>query len=146
MDQYWSLLRDDACPQLQAYCPGVCHRGPGVHHPLRTVDFGKLVSDREIYDRTNKAVQELTQLVQRLNNENGTLAKLADPELYRRLDSLTRRGDVLITRVEQGEGTIGKLVAEDELYVRMDKLLSDMESLVADLKQNPTKYFTFSVF
>ncbi|MFQ5991109.1 MAG: MlaD family protein [Nitrospiraceae bacterium] len=108
--------------------------------------IGKLVSDREIYDRTNKAVQELTQLVERLNNENGTLTKLADPELYQRLDSLTRRGDALFTRVEHGEGTIGKLVAEDELYVRMDKLLSDMETLVADLKQNPTKYFTFSVF
>ena len=108
--------------------------------------IGMLVSDREMYDRANKAVQELTQLVHRLNNEEGTLAKLADPDLYQRLDSLTRRGDALFTKVERGEGTVGKLIKEDELYARMDKLLTDMEDLVADLKDNPTKYFSFSVF
>jgi len=75
-----------------------------------------------------------------------TLAKLADPDLYQRLDSLTRRGDALFTKVERGEGTVGKLIKEDELYARMDKLLTDMEDLVADLKDNPTKYFSFSVF
>jgi phospholipid/cholesterol/gamma-HCH transport system substrate-binding protein len=107
---------------------------------------GKLVTDREIYDRANKAVQELTQLVQRLNKDESTLAKLSNPDLYEQLDSLTTRGDALVTRLERGEGTIGKLVTDDELYARMDKLLTDMEDLVADVKENPTKYFSFSVF
>ncbi len=108
--------------------------------------IGKLISDRGMYDRVNKAVQELTQLAERLNNKNGTLAKLAEPGLYQRLDSLTRRGNALFTGLERGEGTIGKLVTEDELYIRMDTLLTDMEDLVADLKKNPSKYYSFSVF
>jgi hypothetical protein len=38
------------------------------------------------------------------------------------------------------------LVASDELYIRADKLLTEMEQFVAEVKKNPTKYFRFSVF
>jgi len=37
-------------------------------------------------------------------------------------------------------------VTNDELYARADKLLSEMEEFLADVKKNPTKYFKFSVF
>jgi phospholipid/cholesterol/gamma-HCH transport system substrate-binding protein len=85
-------------------------------------------------------------LTSRLNNQNGTLAKLAEPVLYARIENLTTRGEQLLSKVEQGEGTIGKLVTRDELYQRADKLLTEVESFVADVKKNPTKYFKFSVF
>jgi phospholipid/cholesterol/gamma-HCH transport system substrate-binding protein len=104
------------------------------------------VSDPELYTRATKVVKELTDLVARLNNQNGTLVKLSDPTFYTRLESLTRRGEGLLRRIETGEGTIGKLVTDDELYTRADKLLMDLESLIADVKAHPTKYFRFSLF
>ncbi|MBI4400353.1 MAG: MCE family protein [Nitrospirae bacterium] len=108
--------------------------------------IGRLVSDKEIYNRANHAVRELTELATRLNNQNGTLVKLADPVLYTRLDTLTTRGEQLLNKVENGEGTIGKLVTQDALYTRADKLLTEVEELIADVKKHPTKYFKFSVF
>jgi phospholipid/cholesterol/gamma-HCH transport system substrate-binding protein len=66
--------------------------------------------------------------------------------LYQRLDRLTARGEALIGKVERGEGTLGKLVTQDTLYQRADKVLSDVEALLADVKKNPTRYFKFSVF
>ncbi|WP_447972520.1 MlaD family protein [Nitrospira sp. Kam-Ns4a] len=107
---------------------------------------GKLVATQELYDRANRALQELTELTTRLNQRDGTLAKLADPVLYQRLDALTSRGEKLLNKLEQGEGTIGKLVTQDDLYRRTDKLLTEIEELVADVKKNPTKYFKISVF
>ena len=115
-----------------------------VEHGEGTV--GRLVSDPELYTRATKVVKELTDLVARLNNQNGTLVKLSDPTFYTRLESLTRRGEGLLRRIETGEGTIGKLVTDDELYTRADKLLTDLESLIADVKAHPTKYFRFSLF
>jgi phospholipid/cholesterol/gamma-HCH transport system substrate-binding protein len=53
---------------------------------------------------------------------------------------------VLVTKVERGEGTLGKLVTQDDLYQRADKILADVETLLADVKKNPTRYFKFSVF
>jgi phospholipid/cholesterol/gamma-HCH transport system substrate-binding protein len=107
---------------------------------------GKLIADQELYARANRAVKELNDLVRKLSNEKGTLSKLADPELYAKLDQLTARGDQILNRVERGEGTVGKLVTSDELYARTDKLLTEVEQFVADVKKNPTKYFRFSVF
>ncbi|MGH7230659.1 MAG: MlaD family protein [Nitrospiraceae bacterium] len=108
--------------------------------------IGQLVTDKEIYARANRALKELTDLTSRLNNQNGTLIRLTDPLLYSRLEKLTSRGELLLTKVESGEGTIGKLVSRDELYSRVDKLLTEVEDLVADVKKHPTKYFKFSVF
>lgn len=108
--------------------------------------IGQLISDRELYGRANAAVKELTELTTRLNTKDGTLTKLADPELYRRIQMLTNRGEELLAKVERGEGTAGKLITKDELYQRADKLLTEVETLVADVKKNPAKYFKFSVF
>ena len=108
--------------------------------------IGQLVSDKDLYNRASQAVKELDDLATKLNNQNGTLVKLTDPVLYQRLEALTNRGEQLLSKVEKGEGTIGKLMINDELYARADKLLSEMEAFLADVKKNPTKYFKFSVF
>jgi phospholipid/cholesterol/gamma-HCH transport system substrate-binding protein len=107
---------------------------------------GKLIADQELYARANRAVKELNDLVKKLSNEKGTLSKLTDPDLYAKLDQLAARGDQILNRVERGEGTVGKLVTSDELYARADKLLTEVEQFVADVKKNPAKYFRFSVF
>ena len=108
--------------------------------------LGQLVSNQDFYRRANQALNDLSQLASRLNNHNGTLAKLADPTLYRRLDELTTRGEQLLSKIQNGEGTIGKLVNQDDLYTRSDKLLTELETLVADVKQHPAKYFKLSLF
>ena len=82
-----------------------------------------------------------------MNKPDGSLARLArDPALYQRLDSVTAKGDALVSKVERGEGTLGKLITQDDLYRRADKVLSEVEALLADVKKNPTRYFKFSVF
>jgi phospholipid/cholesterol/gamma-HCH transport system substrate-binding protein len=108
--------------------------------------MGKLVADRELYTRATQAVTALNELAERLNDQDGTLTKLADPALYAQLDNLTARAEVLLSKVERGEGTAGKLITQDALYVRADRLLTEVEELVADVKTNPKKYFKFSVF
>jgi phospholipid/cholesterol/gamma-HCH transport system substrate-binding protein len=108
--------------------------------------LGQLVSNQDFYRRANQALNDLGQVASRLNNQNGTLTKLSDPTLYRRLDDLTTHGEQLLSKIQNGDGTIGKLVNEDELYTRADKLLSELETLVADVKQHPAKYFKLSLF
>jgi phospholipid/cholesterol/gamma-HCH transport system substrate-binding protein len=117
---------------------GKVERGEGT--------VGKLVADQALYDRASKAAAGLNELAGRLNNPQGTLIKLADPALYAKLEHLTARGETLLSKLERGEGTVGKLVSSDDLYVRADKLLTDVEELVADIKKNPKKYLKLSVF
>ena len=41
-----------------------------------------------------------------------------------------------LKRINQGEGTIGKMINDDELYLQMTDLLTNLTALTADLKKN----------
>ncbi|HET9234662.1 MAG TPA: hypothetical protein VFP10_11030, partial [Candidatus Eisenbacteria bacterium] len=62
------------------------------------------------------------------------------------LDRTVARLDTLLAQVQQGQGTLGKAVQDDELYRQMVATLEDAKALLADVRQNPKRYFKFSVF
>ncbi|MFO7842410.1 MAG: MlaD family protein [Bacteroidales bacterium] len=49
-------------------------------------------------------------------------------------------------KINQGEGTIGMLINNDSLYVNLNNLAADLDSLVIDLNENPNRYVHFSLF
>lgn len=51
----------------------------------------------------------------------------------------------MLDKVNKGEGTIGSLLNDDELYTHFAQAAENLERLVADLKQNPKRYVRFSV-
>jgi phospholipid/cholesterol/gamma-HCH transport system substrate-binding protein len=63
--------------------------------------------------------------------------------------SLTRSSGSLETvlgRIERGEGTLGKLSKDDELYVRLNKAVTSLGQLAEDVRQQPKKYLKLSLF
>ena len=42
--------------------------------------------------------------------------------------------------MENGEGTIGKLINSDTLHESMNNLVNDIRGLVKEFKDNPMKY------
>lgn len=54
--------------------------------------------------------------------------------------------DVLLTDIQQGKGTLGKLVTDDTLYNNMKDAIAQFDGLVADIKKNPQKYVTVKLF
>jgi phospholipid/cholesterol/gamma-HCH transport system substrate-binding protein len=49
-------------------------------------------------------------------------------------------------RIENAEGTLGKLSRDDQLYVHLDSLTVNLNDLVKDIKANPNKYVSISIF
>jgi len=49
-------------------------------------------------------------------------------------------------KINKGEGTIGLLINNDSLYVNLNKLAADLDSLVIDLNEHPKRYVHFSLF
>ncbi len=69
------------------------------------------------------------------------------------VENSTKALDVVLGRVQRGEGTLGKMSVDDALYTNMNKTLEsvnatslEMKNLLADLKANPKKYLKVSVF
>ena len=52
----------------------------------------------------------------------------------------------LLDRIERGEGTLGKLSADDALYVNMNRAAESIAALVDDIRAHPNKYINISIF
>jgi phospholipid/cholesterol/gamma-HCH transport system substrate-binding protein len=62
------------------------------------------------------------------------------------LDSTSRHANNLIAGLEHGEGTAGKLLRDTLLYRDLRGLVTQADSVMADLKANPKKYINLRIF
>ncbi len=60
-------------------------------------------------------------------------------ELLSQLSDLTHQ-------INKGEGSLGKLMKQDSLYENLNRTVQDFDSLLVDLKANPSRYVQVSVF
>lgn len=114
---------------------------------------------------------ELSALVASLRKTAGSVEKAtAGPELesaLKRLDTITRKLDTLsdslarsskstetiLARLEQGEGTLGRLSKDETLYVsaneavvNLNQTILEMKRLTEDIRKDPKRYLKLSVF
>jgi phospholipid/cholesterol/gamma-HCH transport system substrate-binding protein len=62
------------------------------------------------------------------------------------LDSTSRHANNIIAGLERGEGTAGKLLKDTLLYRDLRGLVTQADSVMADLKANPKKYINLRIF
>ena len=62
------------------------------------------------------------------------------------LDSTSRRADQLLAGIQRGEGNVGKLMKDTALYADLRGLVTQADSVLADLKKNPRKYINLKIF
>ncbi|MEE1885668.1 MlaD family protein [Pedobacter flavus] len=51
-----------------------------------------------------------------------------------------------VDKINRGEGTLGKLVNDEELYRNLANASKNLDNLMIDLKENPKRYVHFSIF
>ncbi len=61
-------------------------------------------------------------------------------EMTNKLDSSLTSVQTLLTKIENQEGTIGKVINRDEMYNDLRHLTAQLDTLVQDLKKRPQKY------
>ena len=54
--------------------------------------------------------------------------------------------DQISRQIQKGHGTLGRLVQDEAVYEHLDRTLTSIDSLLEDIKRDPTRYFRFSVF
>jgi phospholipid/cholesterol/gamma-HCH transport system substrate-binding protein len=80
-----------------------------------------------------------------LGNLNTLTTSLARVDIQR-LDNSLAQLDSMLTNMRNGEGTLGKMVANDSLYNNLAQASADLAILLQDIKTNPQRYVTISVF
>ncbi len=62
------------------------------------------------------------------------------------VDKIVTKFDLISTDLQQGKGTMGKLLTDEELYKNLNATSTELELLLQDLRLNPTRYINVSLF
>ncbi|NVJ47415.1 MAG: MCE family protein [Cytophagia bacterium] len=63
-----------------------------------------------------------------------------------KMDSVLSGTERFLARLNSDDGTLGKLMTNDSLYNTLTQTMSDLDSLMIDLRYNPKRYMHFSIF
>jgi len=125
-------------------------------HVAKNIDT-LIAQQRETLSRTFTNIEHITANLDS-NSENITrmfknLAQLSDTlseanikETVSNLNKALEELQVMLQKVNNGEGTMGMLVNDKKLYDNLTNSTANLESLLADLEANPKKYVHFSLF
>jgi len=102
-----------------------------------------LESISQNFENSNKSITNL------VNNLSTVSDSLAAANLKKTIDkasiTLTQTSEIL-TKINTGKGSLGKLVNNDSLYLNLNKTIQDLDSLIVDLNNHPKRYVHLSIF
>lgn len=83
-------------------------------------------------DGAGSAVKEAATFVETLNRSD--------------VEGLVKSFKEVLDSLHDPDGTIGKLFVDNSMYTSVDQLLTDIDSLIKKIQENPKKYLRISVF
>ena len=75
-----------------------------------------------------------------------SLSKANIGKTVKSLESTLAKVDNIMSEIESGKGTLGKLAKDPTLYNNFSKTSKELELLLQDLRLNPTRYVNVSLF
>jgi len=75
-----------------------------------------------------------------------SLAQIQTGKLVADLQDVISRFDGIVTDLDNGEGTVGKLLKDEKLYTNLEGASKQLEKLLQDVRLNPKRYVHVSVF
>ncbi|SFW49833.1 phospholipid/cholesterol/gamma-HCH transport system substrate-binding protein [Sinomicrobium oceani] len=109
-----------------------------------SVTLNKILQDNK--KKLDNSLDNIEGLSGNLKEVSGTLA---DADLGRTMEELQQTINgfhQVVARLENGEGSVGKLLKDEELYDNLTGASLQLEQLLQDMKLNPKRYVHFSLF
>lgn len=107
------------------------HNDPKLQRVLDNADV-TVTSARAAIDKYGNLAQSID--TQKLN---ATIANL---------DNTVGKLNQVIAGINDGQGSLGKLMKDEQLYYNLNSASSNLNTLIEDMKANPKRYINFSVF
>lgn len=89
---------------------------------------------------------KIDRIIDNFASISDSLAKAEIPRTFNNINSTVNDLAVIAEKINSGEGTLGMLINDDELYNNLKQASSDLEILLQDIKTNPKRYVRFSIF
>lgn len=106
-----------------------------------------------LLDNLNKNSKELSGMMASLKPILKNTAQITDSLKVLKLSQTMEKTELLLDNlnanlasIKEGNGTMGKLMHDDSLYVNLSNTARDLDLLLVDLQARPGRYVQFSVF
>ena len=96
--------------------------------------------------KLNRTFTNLDEITTNFNKISDTLSQVEFKRVVDNLEKVVADFESISSKLDRGEGTAGKLINDDQMYVNLERATKQMEELLQDIKLNPKRYVHFSVF
>lgn len=109
--------------------------------------LGTLVYDESLSHNITDVSANLKTVTEQIRQGKGTVGKLImDDRLYLNLSSFTSRADSIMAKASNDSSNVSKLLTDGNVYSQILTLMKDLNLLLVDLREHPSKYVHVSVF
>ena len=93
-----------------------------------------------------ETISNFNQISEDLTSVSKSLSESDLDSIMLDLKSTISSFESMLMSIENGEGSIGKLLKDDRMYVNLQGATKQLEQLLEDIKLNPKRYVHFSLF
>ena len=93
-----------------------------------------------------ETISNFNQISEDLTSVSKSLSESDLDSIMLDLKSTISSFESMLMSIENGEGSIGKLLNDDRMYVNLQGATKQLEQLLEDMKLNPKRYVHFSLF
>ncbi|RMZ50568.1 MCE family protein [Flavobacteriaceae bacterium PRS1] len=104
-----------------------------------SVAINSLITDNQ--ETLNNTLSNIDTITSNLSKITDSVANTNLGETINSLQLTINNFDKILASIEKGEGSIGKLLNDDELYNNLKGASKEMEELLRDIKLHPKRYF-----
>ncbi len=97
-------------------------------------------------DKLDHTFTNLDKTASNLSRLTDSLAQLETGKLVTELQDVVSRINKIVANVDDGHGSIGKLLKDETLYNNLEGASRQLDELLQDIKLNPKRYVHISVF
>ena len=109
-----------------------------------SISLNQLIANNK--DKLESTLSNVEGMSSNLSKITDSIANANLSKTINDLQATVGNFDKLLSRIESGEGSIGKLLKDEGLYENLEGASLQLEQLLEDMKLNPKRYVHFSLF
>ncbi len=122
----------------------------GTLNLLLKEESGKIST---ILENINSITANLESNNSKINSSLNNISSISDSlrsinlnNTVRYLNHVLLQADSIVIKINQGQGTLGNVVNDNELYYNLTAVSENLNKLLAEFRQNPKRFLNLSVF
>lgn len=109
-----------------------------------SASLNSLIKDNQ--GKLDNTLTNVDHIASNLSKITDSIASADLTKTIKNLESTISNFDQVLASIENGEGSIGKLLKDEGLYNNLEGASKQLEELLQDMKLNPKRYVHFSLF